>query len=78
MDGELGANRCKLLLLEWIGNAILLCSTGNYVWSLVMETDNGRKKNVYTCMWNWVTMLSSRKLTEHSKPAITKKIKIIM
>ena len=47
MDGELGANRCKLLLLEWIGNAILLCSTGNYVWSLVMETDNGRKKNVH-------------------------------
>ena len=29
--GELGVNRCKLLPLEWIGNEILLCSTGNYV-----------------------------------------------
>ena len=28
---ELGVNRCKLLLLEWISNDILLCSTGNYV-----------------------------------------------
>ena len=26
-----GVNRCKLLPLEWIGNEILLCSTGNYV-----------------------------------------------
>ena len=25
----------------------LLCSTGNYVWSLMMEPDNVRKKNVY-------------------------------
>ena len=29
--GELGVNRCKLLLLEWISNEILLCSTENYV-----------------------------------------------
>ena len=25
MDWELGVNRCKLLLLEWISNGILLC-----------------------------------------------------
>ena len=31
MDCELGVNRCKLLLLEWIYNEILLYSTGNYV-----------------------------------------------
>ena len=31
MDWELGVNRCKLLLLEWINNEILLCSTENYV-----------------------------------------------
>ena len=27
----LGVNGCKLLLLEWINNEILLCSTENYV-----------------------------------------------
>ena len=47
MDGDLGVNRCRLLPLEWISNEILLCSAGNYVWSLMMEPDNGRKKNVY-------------------------------
>ena len=31
VDGELGVNRCKLLLLEWISSEILLCSTGNSV-----------------------------------------------
>ena len=31
MDGVLGVNRCRLLPLEWIGNGILLCSTGNHV-----------------------------------------------
>ena len=30
-----------------ISNEILLCSTGNSVWSLVMEHDHVRKKNVY-------------------------------
>ena len=47
MDWELGINRCKLLPLEWISNRILLYSTGNYVWSLVMEPGNVRKKNAY-------------------------------
>ena len=36
MDGVLGINRCRLLPLEWISNEILLCSTRNYVWSLMM------------------------------------------
>ena len=45
MDWEFGVNRCKLL--EWISNEILLCGTGNYVWSLVMEHENVRKKSVY-------------------------------
>jgi len=48
MNWELGVNRCRPLSLEWISNDTLLCSTGNYVWSLVMEHDNVRKKNVYT------------------------------
>ena len=47
MDWEFGVNRCRLLPLEWISNEILLCSTGNYVWSLTKEHENVRKKNVY-------------------------------
>ena len=47
MDWELGVNRCGLLPLEWISNEILKCSTGNYVWSLMMEHDNVRKENIY-------------------------------
>uniref|UniRef100_A0A8D1DE14 ABC transporter domain-containing protein n=1 Tax=Sus scrofa TaxID=9823 RepID=A0A8D1DE14_PIG len=31
------------------------------------------QKRMYTCMCNWVTMLDSRKLTKHYKPAITEK-----
>lgn len=30
-DWELGVNGCKLSLMEWIYNEILLCSTENYV-----------------------------------------------
>ena len=73
MDGVLGVNRCRLLPLEWISNEILLCSTGNYVWSLMMEHNNVRKKRIYTCMCNWVTLLYSGKLTEYCKPAIMEK-----
>ena len=32
---------------------------------------------MYTCVCRWVTLLYSRKLTGHYKPAIMKKIKII-
>ena len=45
MDWKFGVNKCQLLPLEWISNEILLCSTGNYIWSLMMEHDNVRKKN---------------------------------
>ena len=76
-DWEFGVNRCKLLLLEWISNGILLHSTGNYVGSLVMEHGNVRKKEcIYVC--DWVTLLCSRKLTEHFKSAIMEQIKVIM
>ena len=41
-DGlEFGVYRCKLLPLGWISNEILLCSTGNYIQSLLMEHDEG-------------------------------------
>ena len=33
----IGVSSCKLLLLEWISNEILLYSTGNYIQSFVME-----------------------------------------
>ena len=52
-EGEgMGLMRClgstdADLPLEWISNEILLCKTGNYVWSLIMEHDNVRKRNVY-------------------------------
>ena len=36
-----------ILPLEWISNEILLCSIKNYVYSLMMEHANVRKKNVY-------------------------------
>ena len=38
--------------------------------------DNVRKR-MYTCMCGWVTLLYSRKLREHCKPAIIEKVKII-
>ena len=44
--------------------------------SLMMEHDNVRKR-MYICMCDWVTLLHSRKLTEHCKPAMMEKIKII-
>ena len=44
-----------------------------------MERDGGQceKKNVYM-LCDWVTLPYSRKLTEHGKPIIMEKIKIIL
>ena len=39
IDLESGVSRCKLLCLEWIGNEVLLHSTGNYIQSLLVEHD---------------------------------------
>ena len=50
MDWDLGVNRGRLLPLEWISNEILLCSTRDYVQSLMMEHDNVRKKNICVCV----------------------------
>ena len=38
-EREFGLSRCKLLHLEWIGNEVLLYSTGNYIQSLMIEHD---------------------------------------
>ena len=43
-------------------------------WNMMKE--NVRKR-MYLYVCDWVTLLYSRKLTEHYKPTITKKIKII-
>ena len=82
MDRESGVNRCKFSPLGQISNEILLYSTGNYIlfstshlWWSRME-DNVEKR-MYICMCDWVTLLYSRKWTEHCKPAIMKRIKII-
>ena len=59
MDWESGVSRCTLLLLEWISNGALLCSTENFMQSLLIQ--HGRrqyeKKNV---MYDWVPFLYSR------------------
>ena len=43
MKWDLGVNGSKYCLLEWISYEILLCSTGNYVYSLMMERNNVRR-----------------------------------
>ena len=37
--GSLGVSKCQLLHLEEIGSEVLLCSTGNYIQTLVKEHD---------------------------------------
>ena len=39
MDREFGVGRCKLFLLGWISNEVLLYSTGNYIQSCGVEHD---------------------------------------
>ena len=36
------------------------------------------RKRMYICMCGWVTLLYSRKLTEHYKPSIMEKAKVIL
>ena len=52
MEWEFGVSRCKLLYIEWINTKVLLCSTGNYIQSPVINY-NGKeyfKKDVYMCI----------------------------
>ena len=48
--------------------------SSHLLWS--MMEDNVRKR-MYISLSDWVTLLYSRKLTEHYKPTIMEKIKII-
>ena len=58
----------------WNGLAVSSCCVAlrtistNLLWSMIMG-----EKRMYTYLCIWVTMLYSRKLTEHCKPAIMKK-----
>ena len=76
MDWDSGVNRRKLLHLDWISDKTLMNST-----ELHLVTYDGawscEKKNAYVYVCDWVTLLYSRKWTEHCKPALPEKIKII-
>ena len=39
IDEEFGVSRCKQLRLEWMGNEVLLYSTGTYIPSLGIDPD---------------------------------------
>ena len=68
----------KISRHEWVSvlnqchNAEECTGYGHLWWSLTMW-----EKRRYTCVCDWVTMLYSRKLTEHCKPAIMEKKVII-
>ena len=74
VDGKLGVYRCKLLPVEWLAVRSCCVALGTMSshlwWSMIMW-----EKRMYTCMCNWDTMLYSRKLTDHCKPAIMEKNK---
>ena len=39
MDREFGVRKCKPLHLQWVGNGVLLFSTGNYIQSFGTDND---------------------------------------
>ena len=50
MEWEVGINRCKLLYIQWINNAVLLSSTGSYTQCLGNHNGKEYKKNVHLYM----------------------------
>ena len=49
MEWEVGVSRCRLLLIEWINNKVLLYNTESHI-QYSMISPNGKeylKKNVY-------------------------------
>ena len=45
---------------------------------MMEHMEDNLRKRMYTCICDWVTLLYSRKLTEHYKLTIMEKIKIIL
>ena len=51
MDWEFGISRCKLLLIEWINNQVLLYSTGNYIqYPGINHNGKEYRKELYMCI----------------------------
>ena len=74
--GDLGLIDADYCL--WNGLAMRSCcvalgTMSGHLWWSMITCEN----RMYTCMCTWITMLYSRKLTEHCKPAIMEKNKII-
>ena len=56
MDWEIGVSRGKLLHLEWMGNVVLLYSTGNCVKFLGIEHNGrGNDMNKRMCVHIYIT-----------------------
>ena len=75
MGGVFWVIRCKLLLLEWINNEVLLYSIGNYIQSLGIDHDGRgyKKRNVY--VQDWVSAIL-QKLSKHCKSTILRFLKM--
>ena len=59
---------------QWDPAAHALGTMSGHLWcSLILW-----EKRTFTCMCDWVILLCSRKQTEHCKPAMMEKIKIII
>ena len=50
MEWEVGVSRCKLVLVEWINNKVLLYSTGNYIQYPVINHDKKECIYIYICI----------------------------
>ena len=72
MDWEFGISRCKLLYVGWIKSKVLLYSTGNYIqYHVISQNGKGYEKEyVYIYVYNWITLLYSRNLTQHCKSTV--------
>ena len=64
---DFGVSRCKLLHFEWMGNEVLLYSTGNWVQSLGIEHDEKKNACIYT---HTHTHAHTEKLMQHCKLTI--------
>ena len=67
--------RFKIYRFQMRSCCIALAAISSQLWWSRME-DNVRK-TIYVCVCDWITLLYSRKLTEHCAPAIMEEINII-
>ena len=72
MDGEFGVNRCKPSPIGWMGNKVLLDSTGNYIQFPGINhhgKEKNIKKNMHMCVNVCITesLAARQKLTPYCK-----------